>query len=581
MALDRRLKTLVTDRVDRSRVGKSSSILRLRLVITVLAIAAACAWWASAGGTRASLLYNPGHVTQVHAKFEMQCEKCHNGDGRGGFSKAVSETACIACHDGSIHHPNQLVAKDAAGVSPAKLVMAVNDPHRPEGNAARSAACMACHTEHKGMAALKSSDNGQCTQCHAALGKAATSQPAVQASVVAFNPNQHPAFGRRLMANDPEDGNKPRLFDPTKLKYDHRKHAQQPELAGDKSCMLCHTTAATPAVGPTPRTPPFASEKLVTDERPYDAGQWMRPVKFDRHCIGCHQLEMPGTVPNIEIDEDGEKVKKDLSPAINGFVLRHRGMGEVRDQIAATVRQAMPADPTKFVAPDAAETSAEVKALPADKKWLRLNLLAMADDVGGGLKRRSLDTAFDASAMKVPDDAPDKLTETKLVDFYASQAMFSAKWSCVSCHDAAGGLPSFADASPSPLATVPTGIPETPRHWFPASQFDHRKHQQMSCVECHSTFSTANLTRVAAIADANEQKAAARTVSETSFVNSPNQTWTEWVITGDKTTSRDRSCAECHHPDRSPTDRGNGDACVSCHKFHDRTKELWPATAVK
>ena len=576
MALDRRLKTLVTDRVDRARVGKSSAILRLRLVITAFAIGAAAAWWASAGGMKAGLLYNPGHVTRAHAKFEMQCEKCHTGDGRGGFSKAVSDTACVTCHDGAMHHPNQFVAKDAAGVSPVKLILAVNDPHRPEGNAMRSAACMACHTEHKGIAALKSSDDAQCTQCHAALGKAATSQPSVQASVVAFNPSQHPAFGRRLVRADPDDNNKPRLFDPTKLKYDHRKHAQQPELTGDQSCVLCHTTAATPAVGPTPRTPPFASEKLIGDDRPFDTGRSMRPITFDRHCVGCHQLEMPGTVGNIEVDEDGEKVKKDLSPVISGLVLRHRSMNEVRDQIAAAVQQATPADPTKFVAPDPADTPGEVKSLSADKKWLRLNLLAMADDVSGGLKRRSLDATFDPVTMKVPDDAPDKLTGSRLVDFYAAQAMFSAKNACVACHDTAGRLPSFADAAATPLATVPTGIPQTPRHWFPASQFDHQRHEQMSCVECHGTFSTANFTRVAGLSDAAEQKAAARAVSDTSFVNSPNQTWTEWVATGDKVTAKDRSCAECHHPDRSPTDRGNGDACVTCHLFHDRTKAIFP-----
>src|SRR5689334_16299310 len=46
---------------------------------------------------------NPGPVTLAHAHFENNCTACHDNGGRAGFSKAVSDAACLKCHDASPH----------------------------------------------------------------------------------------------------------------------------------------------------------------------------------------------------------------------------------------------------------------------------------------------------------------------------------------------------------------------------------------------------------------------------------------------------------------------------------------------
>jgi len=74
--------------------------------------------------------------------------------------------------------------------------------------------------------------------------------------------------------------------------------------------------------------------------------------------------------------------------------------------------------------------------------------------------------------------------------------------------------------------------------------FDHRAHRSVNCVDCH---------------------AAALTSSATSDVLSPN------LDTGTK------SCVSCHKPDvdsfTAGVHRGATSDCISCHQFHDRTKE--------
>jgi hypothetical protein len=92
-------------------------------------LAAICLLLLSAGRARADLktLVMPGPVAQAHARFEMECERCH-----APFSKGEQRPLCLACH---------------------KTVGA--DLEKKEGFHGRSPAvaateCKHCHTEHEG-----------------------------------------------------------------------------------------------------------------------------------------------------------------------------------------------------------------------------------------------------------------------------------------------------------------------------------------------------------------------------------------------------------------------------------------------
>ncbi len=59
---------------------------------------------------------------------------------------------------------------------------------------------MACHTEHRGQAALLGTNNdSSCVVCHAEIEKNSKVTPVVKASVTGFSESQHPKFGRELL----------------------------------------------------------------------------------------------------------------------------------------------------------------------------------------------------------------------------------------------------------------------------------------------------------------------------------------------------------------------------------------------
>ncbi len=232
----------------------------------------------SVGG--AGRLHNPGHMTQAHAMWENKCEVCHAGDGHGGFSAAVSDNACLKCHDAAIHNSNQ-----------AKFIStgAGADSH------ATSANCMACHTEHRGQAALLGTNNdSSCVVCHAEIDKNSKVTPVVKASVTGFSESQHPKFGRELL----KEG---KWFDPTVLKFNHKKHNGMKGL--ENNCVACHS-AADPNLQAHAMTdgsvPPWKSSKDRPAEWANSANMRnMLPITYERNCMGCHGLNLPGGGPAV------------------------------------------------------------------------------------------------------------------------------------------------------------------------------------------------------------------------------------------------------------------------------------------
>src|SRR5687767_12359013 len=82
-----------------------------RVLIVALSLGAllyAAAYGTSKGGQK---VYNPGPVSLAHASFQNDCRQCHDGGAadanHAGFNLAVSDAACLKCHDGPIHHSNQ------------------------------------------------------------------------------------------------------------------------------------------------------------------------------------------------------------------------------------------------------------------------------------------------------------------------------------------------------------------------------------------------------------------------------------------------------------------------------------------
>jgi predicted CXXCH cytochrome family protein len=183
-----------------------------------------------------------------------------------------------------------------------------------------------------------------------------------------------------------------------------------------------------------------------------------------------------------------------------------------------------------------AETKPAERPRPGQRpaKAKSLNEQAL-EKVRGGLsdaKLKQLNEALGAPAATQP-----AVPDPNLIELFIA---YSAGTSCSYCHDMQGDVPALAKSEVVLLATVPTQIPDSPRRWFTASQFDHRAHRGMSCVACHAD---------------------AVTSTDTAQLLQPSI----------------ETCVACHRTEPGNQSLANTapSNCITCHQFHDRRLESW------
>jgi predicted CXXCH cytochrome family protein len=604
MSRQRTQKT-ISVRIDRTYIHRPHPWRRIRRSAVFFAVAGAIVFLAlTHAGGEGERIHNPGSLTRVHASFENNCAACHDGcDAQGHptgkFSLAVSDTACLKCHDAGVHNANQ-----------ATMVMMDMSRHPP---AARSADCASCHVEHRGQGALVTDSDMQCVGCHADLTGKTLKTPVTPLHVTDFSLEGHPRFGRALMKGG-------KLVDPTVLAFNHKKHLSGILKGEQQNCTFCHDPNPAAAQSLTWETSKSAYAMPDDDQaspRPLADGtgrhRSLTQVNFAKNCQSCHDLgTLPGSDMAIPHEDLGQirrliltYVTSSSSPwlkmapdktgprekALNDRIISALNVpsdySDAVDAVSQAVKAApLSADVNLSAAPLPADLQAKLIAaaakLPtnvvaaADKKnvaaalasttqpAMRLRPLvisrlrdAAAAGTSGDAKQKIL-AEFDAVFARYNQDTPDpRLLEMYVI--YANDAN-----SCVKCHTMEGdaaGVPtewmSLSSPTKTPAAsifrTTPTGIPAGPRRWYVNSEFDHDAHRTMSCVECHS---------------------AALTSEKTSDVLSPDIQWQglRFEPGSTKLVPAERSCVECHHPDNSD---GPGAAanCTECHVYHDRSHE--------
>jgi len=209
---------------------------RMLVAIACFVIAAVCMGVFSRGGDS---MHNPGPVIAAHALWQNDCTACHTGSVSGGFSRTVSDQACLKCHDAAIHNHNQ--------VKFMALTHAAN--------------CTACHTEHRGRPAMiNTASDANCVMCHADINANSKQTPAIAASVTQFAQDKHPHFGRSMGS-----------VDPTELKFNHKYHNTVKGL--ENNCVACHA--------------------LTADGRDIQA------ISYANNCASCHRLNLPADGPTL------------------------------------------------------------------------------------------------------------------------------------------------------------------------------------------------------------------------------------------------------------------------------------------
>ena len=172
----------LAQRIELSYFKQPQPLRRWRFILSVTFPALALLWLAAAGVSKNRSPYSMGRVAASHAFFGQKCSACHVAD-TVSFRHRVTDQACLACHDGPIHHADQLFTPS----------------------------CSSCHVEHQGRMRLAAVRDASCMQCHANLTTRAGAPHFVR-SIVSFA--RHPEFAP-LRAN---------FTDPGTIRFNHAAH---------------------------------------------------------------------------------------------------------------------------------------------------------------------------------------------------------------------------------------------------------------------------------------------------------------------------------------------------------------------
>jgi hypothetical protein len=390
-------------------------------VVTVLALAALVV------GGRWKAAASPGPLSRAHAAFDNDCGVCHapfspvageNPLAHASGGTHPSDALCRGCHSGSPHHPGREIAEQVGS-------------------------CASCHHEHRGRdASLTNLRDDACTACHARLTDHVVGGKTDYVATIRGFTLDHPEF--RLVKEDTSraPGGKP--VNPEHLKFNHQvhlsaglKHAPtdarawtlanvsdkeareryrrgQPENRRDDSdavqlsCASCHE----PDGGSTPT-----------------AGAYMPPVRYDRHCQGCHPLTLGAELPGVTLPHHLQA--KDVHRILWGAFIE-KAAGEARADAAP------PASPLPGHGLNPAEEKARARV--------------------------------EAQAKGAEDFL--RLEDVKKLEEY----VYRGKTACGLCHE-------FKAEGGGPPQVVPVGVPEV---WFKHAWFDHRSHRAVDCQECHA-----------------------------------------------------------------------------------------------
>ena len=138
MARTRTTKKLA-QRIDLNYFKRPTPYKRAKLWLCVLVPLLALVWTAWHRFFHDSRVYSSGRMSEPHAVLEKQCTACHVQKA-GEFSANALDNACLGCHDGPVHHENQVKAQV------------------PQ--------CATCHTEHRGRININAASNQACAECH-------------------------------------------------------------------------------------------------------------------------------------------------------------------------------------------------------------------------------------------------------------------------------------------------------------------------------------------------------------------------------------------------------------------------------
>ena len=440
MARTRTTKKLA-QRIDLNYFKRPTPFKRAKVWSSVLVPLLAVGWIGWRGFWGDSRVYSSGRMSAVHAVLEQKCAVCHV-EKAGAFSSKVTDSACLACHDGPMHHAYRIAAPD----------------------------CATCHAEHRGRVNISAVSDRVCALCHADLetevGMSAAGPTIHETRIRTFG-DGHPEFA----ADQPVPGYPAR--EPGTIKVNHAVHLKPirrgpngPEV--QLACRDCHRLQADAAVIYTDNASPFVppsnwtyadirylfakpsySEhevvlpiptRVLPSPAPLSGREFMARVSFAKACSGCHSLAFDKRFDEGVPHDKPEVVREFLIAKFQQYIAAHPG----ETRVAREPKRDLTGKP---IPP-------EVRVLTPGQ-WVA-EQTAEAEEL---LWRK---TCKQCHELRFPAKSPSYKTET----------------------------PAGRGSEAAGFLTPSTQLPEVERMyrvlpWMPRSKFDHDAHRGFTCVSCH------------------------------------------------------------------------------------------------
>jgi hypothetical protein len=445
----------LAQRIDLNYFKRPSPYKRARFWLTVLLPLLALTWIAWRTFAKDSRVYSSGRMSAAHAVLEKECATCHLQQA-GVFSAKATDQACLACHDGPIHHTTQT----------------------------HSLACATCHTEHRGRINIAAASNQTCAECHGDL-KTSGGAPHYAAHIDSFQ-DGHPQFAAL------REGQR----DPQNIKLNHAIHLK-PIRRGPNGpmvqleCSDCHRGAAVRADWT------YADAKYVTAKSTYTeegelrtisaqtsaapasmtGRELMAPVKFATACASCHLLSFDKRFDEGVPHDKPEVVHSFLLKKFQDYIAAHPAdVRVVRDPSRDLTGKPIPPEvriltPAQWVI----ERTADAEELLWRKTCKQCHSLtqASANSLPQVQEPAQVQTSTPKALVPLPQVAPSNVTVR-----WMPHAKFDHDahrgFTCVSCHEKALTSTETTDVLLPGIATCQTCHAPGPDH------------AESRCSECHT-----------------------------------------------------------------------------------------------
>jgi hypothetical protein len=262
----------LAQRIDLNYFKRPTPLKRAKLWLSILLPLLALVWIAERTFTKDSRVYSSGRMSAPHAVLEKECAACHLQQA-GAFSAKATDSACLSCHDGPIHHASQVTTPN----------------------------CANCHSEHRERVNIRAANDQACMVCHANLN-AGNPDSKYISGFHSFG-DGHPEF-EALRKNGFYSGR-----DLGGIKLNHSIHMKPIRRSPNGpnvqlQCGTCHHPAAV-APDLAYSDPHYRSAKTSYNEnaevrpipfgtlhppKPATGRELMAPVRFADVCAGCHLL---------------------------------------------------------------------------------------------------------------------------------------------------------------------------------------------------------------------------------------------------------------------------------------------------